>query len=179
MSTKCNWINGFQHFYNSPQFISGGVIIENEEFDSDTEAAIFTETVYANTFNSAGMHFRLTLAGTISSDGSDDITFALKYGVTSILATIITVSLPAENDKAFRLVYEGRIHTTGATGKVVAVGVLQNEMTAMADIKKTTAAAGVTVDLTANGSLNVTADWDGTNAATDIFVTFGLLELYN
>jgi len=179
MSTKSEWINGHLRFYNTPQFVSAGVITENEEFDSDTEAVIFTESIYANTLNSAGMHFRLTLAGTISSDSSDDITFRLRYGTTDILETIVTAALPAENDKAFRLVYEGRIHTTGATGKVVAVGVLQNEMAAMSDIKKTTAAAGVTVDLTADGSLNVTGQWDDTNAATDIFVTFGLLELFN
>lgn len=182
MSTKCKWNKGHQQFYNTPQFVSGGVIEENEEFDSATEGVIFTETIYGKTFNDTGMHFRVTLAGTISSAASTndgDITFRLRYGTTDILETIVTVSLPNEDDKAFRLVYEGRIHTIGASGKVVAVGHMMNEMTGMADIIKTTAAAGVSVDLTADGSINVTGQWDKAHADIDIFVTVGLLELFN
>lgn len=179
MSTKCKFNNGFQNFSGTPQFISAGTINTNVEFDSGTEGVIFTETIPASTLNSAYMQFRLTLAGTISSDGSDDITFRLRYGTTDILETVVTAALPDEDDKAFLLTYTGRIHTTGATGKVVAVGLLQNEMTGMADVIKTTAAAGVTVDLTAAGSINVTGQWDDTDATTDIFVHTGFLELFN
>lgn len=182
MSTKCKWNKGFQQFYNTPQFISGGVIEENVVFALSTEGVLFTETIYADMFNDTGMHFRVTLAGTISSAASTDdadITFRLRYGTTDILETIVTTSLPDENDKAFRLVYEGRIHTIGATGKVVAVGHLQNEMTGMTDVIKTTAAAGVTVDLTADGSINITGQWDKTHTDVDCVITFGLLELFN
>jgi len=179
MSTKCKWNNQFQQFYNTPMFISAGTLSENYDADSGTEEVIFTETINASTFDSTSMHFKLTLAGTISSDGSDDVTLRLRYGTTDILETVVSVNLPNEDDKCFILEYFGRIHTTGATGKVVAQGRLQNEMTAMADIKKTTAAAGVTVDLTADGSINVTSQWDDTDATTDIVVTYGVLELFN
>lgn len=179
MSTKCNWLNGFQHFYNTPMFISAGEITTNTTFSGTAETVLYTETVYANTFNSTGMHFRVTLAGTISSDGTDDITFRLRYGTTDILETVVTTNAPNEDDKAFKLVYEGRVHTTGATGKVVAVGLLENEMTGMANVLKTTAAAGVTVNLTADGSLNITGQWDTTSADTDVVITSGMLQLFN
>lgn len=178
MSTKCKWNKGVQQYYNTPMMVACGTIDDNEEFDSTTEGVIFTESFIAETFNDANMHFKITLAGTISSDGSDDITFRLRMGTTDILETIVTSSLPNEDDKAFLLEYFGRIHTTGASGKVVAIGNMVNEMTGMSRITKTTAAAGVSVDLTSVTSINVTAQWDDTSADTDILVTYGVLELY-
>lgn len=178
MSTKCKWINGVQTFYNTPMMVAGGTISANAVFASDTEAVIFTTTIPVNTFNDTNMHFKITMAGLISSDGSDDITLDLKFGSTTI-ATITTTSLPNEDDKAFWLEFVGRIHTTGATGKVVANGRFMNAATGMADIIVGTAAAGVTTDFTAVTSINVTADWDDTNADTDITLTSAILELYN
>ena len=42
-----------------------------------------------------------------------------------------------------------------------------------------TDAAGVTVDLTADGSLNVTADWDASSADNDIIAMVGFIEFFN
>jgi len=178
MSTKCKWINGVQTFYNTPMMIACGTISENAEFDSETEAAIFSTTIPVDTFNDTNMHFRITLGGHISSGGADDLTLSLNFGSTAVLATLITSDYPNEDDKAFICEYVGRIHTTGSTGKVVAQGRLMMEASAMADIKKSTAVAGVTVDLTAVTTINVSADWDGTTADTDIIVTYGVLELF-
>jgi len=177
-STKCKYNNGLQMFYNNPMFVAAGTISENEEFDSVTEAAIFSTTIPAGTFNSTNMHFRLTLGGHISSDGSDDLTLSLNFGSTAVLATLVTSTYPNEDDKAFICEYVGRIHTAGASGKVVAQGRLMMEATGMADIKKSTAVAGVSVVLTTVTSINVSADWDGTATDTDIIVTYGVLELY-
>jgi len=178
MSTKCKWNNGLQQFYRTPMFVAGGTISENEEFDSGTEGVVFTQTIPAGTFDSTNMHFKITLAGHISSDNSDDITFRLRMGTTDILETVKTTALPDEDDKCFMLEYFGRIHTTGASGKIVAQGRLMNEMTSMADVIKSTAVAGASMDLTSVTSINVTGQWDDTDATTDIFITTGFLELY-
>ena len=178
MSTKCTWNRGIQTFYSSPMMIACGTISENEDFDDTTEAAVFSVTLPAGVFDDTNMHFKITLAGTISSDNSDDLTLRLRMGTTDILESIVTTSLPNEDDKAFICEYFGRIHTTGASGKVTAQARLMNEMTGMADVVKTTAAAGVTVALTTVTSINVTGQWDGTSAETDIVITYGVLELY-
>ena len=178
MSTKCKWINGIQTFYNTPMMVAAGTISENKEFDSGTEGVVFTTTIPAGTLNDTNMHFKLTLAGHISSDGSDDITFRLRMGTTDILETIVTSTTPDEDDKCFILEYFGRIHTAGASGKVVAQGRLMSEATGMADVLKSTAVAGASVALTTVTSINVTGQWDDTDATTDIFITTGILELF-
>ncbi len=181
-STKCKWINGVQTFYNQPMMVACGTISENEDFDDSSEGVIFSTTIPASTFTDTNMHFKISLAGTISSAASTDdgdITFRLRMGTTDILETLVTVALPDEDDKCFIAEYFGRIHTIGSSGKVVAQGRLMNEMTGMADLLKTTAAAGVTVDLTSVTSINVTGQWDKEHADVDIVLTYGVLELYH
>lgn len=179
MGTKCKYNNGFQEFSGTPQFIATGKIVENLVVaNSTTETVLVSQTVFANTFNKTSQQFRVTVAGLISSDGTDDVALTLRYGSTDILA-LTTAALPDEDDVAFRLVYEGRIHTTGATGKVVCTGILQNAMTGMADILASTAIGGATVDLTADESLNVTAHWDGAAATSEVAVHTAIIEFFN
>lgn len=178
--TKAVIRNQAQIFSDFPQMIStGGNILTNQQHDNDlAEAEMFSQTIYANTFNATSMGFRLTLGGEISSSGGGDITLDLNYGSTTILA-LLSVGLAAENDKTFRAIFEGHILTTGATGKVVAVGQLDvaqgTHLTFMAD----TANTGTTVDLTADGSMNVVADWDNASADDDLIITYGWLQLFN
>ena len=145
--------------------------------NSTTETALISETIYANTLNSAGMHFRVTLAGELSSDGSGDVTLTLRYGTTDILA-LATVSLANEDDKQFKAEFIGRVHTTGATGKVVASARIDIEQGTPLIFAADTAAAGTTVNLTADGSLNVTAHWDAAAADSDIIAMVGFIELF-
>lgn len=177
--TNCKMNKEFQEFGGNPQFISAGKISANAVVgNSTTETNIFAQTIPAGLLDAATKQFRLSLCGTISSDGTDDVTLTLRYGTTDILA-VVTVSLPDEDDKAIKLVFEGRIHTTGASGKVVATGTLVNEATGMAAIVKSTAVAGVSVDLTAESTLNVSAHWDGQAATSTITVHSGILEFFN
>jgi hypothetical protein len=177
--TNCKFNKEFQEFGGNPQFISAGKISANAVVgNSTTETNLFAQDIPADLLDSASKQFRLTLGGTISSDGTDDVTLTLRYGTTDILA-LTTVSLPDEDDKAFRLVFEGRIHTTGASGKVVAVGTLKNAMTGMADLINTTAVAGASVTLTTASTLNVSAEWDGQAATSTMTVHTGILEFFN
>lgn len=179
MGTQCKFINGKQRFFSDAMFVSAGVIEENELLTNSTdETVLLSETIYGNTLNNTAMNFKAWLAGTISSDGTDDCVFTLRYGSTDILA-LTTVSLPNEDDKNFLLEFWGRVHTTGATGKVVATGKFVTDMTGIADIIGGTVVAGATVDLTADGSLNITADWDDGSADTEVNVTSGAIQLFS
>lgn len=180
LKTVCETKGTFQVFSGAPQMISGGGILSANQqvVNSTTETAVVTETIYGNTLDTVGQTFRVTLVGEISSDGSDDITMTLRYGTTDILA-VVTTALANEDDTPFKLEYFGRVHTAGSSGKVVATGhmyVFQGTpLTFMTD----TANSGATVDLTANGSLNVTAHWDGAAADSDIIVTAAVIEFFD
>lgn len=179
MGTKCKFKNGHQQFSGPSQFISTGKISANQSVvDSIVETILGSESFPAGTLDSAEKQFRLTVGGTISSDGTDDVTLTLRYGTTDILA-FTTVSYPNEDDKVFSLVIAGRVHTTGASGKIVATGKLEMAATGMAAQLLGTANAGVTVDLTAAGALNLTAEFDGASADSDVIVTHWILEMFD
>lgn len=178
MPTTCKYTKGRQVFNGNAQVVAGGCISANQQVaNSTTETVLLSETVYANELDGTDIHFRVTLAGEISSTGTGDCTLTLRYGTTDILA-LVTVSLADEDDKQWRAVIEGRIHTTGATGKVVATGRMNIEQGTPLLVVGDTAAAGVTVDLTTDGSLNVTAHWDAQSADNDIIAMIGFIEFY-
>ena len=179
MGTKCKFVNGKQVFSSDAMFVSAGKITSNQQVvSSTTETALVSETIYGKTLNSAGMHFRVTIAGEISSTGTGDCTFTLRYGTTDILA-LATVTLANEDDKQFKLEFIGRVHTVGASGKVVASARLDVEQTTAMLFVADTAVAGATVDTTADGSLNVSAHWDASSADNDVIATIGFIELFS
>lgn len=178
MPTSCKYIKGRQVFDGNAQVVAGGCISSNQQVaNSTTETVLLSETIYANELDGSDIHFRMTLAGEISSTGTGDCTLTLRYNTTDILA-LATVSLADEDDKQWRLVIEGRVHTTGASGKVVATGRMNIEQTTPLLVVGDTAAAGASVDLTADGSLNVTAHWDAQSADNDIIAMIGFVEFY-
>ena len=180
MSTKCKFKNGMQIFSSTPQMIAaGGMVTANQQVaNSTTETAVVSETVYANTLDSTGMGFRVFIAGEISSSGSGDITLTLRYGTTDILA-LVTAALANEDDKTFKAEWTGHVLTAGATGKIVAVAFGTFFQTTPLYFAADTANTGTTVNLTADGSLNVTAHWDNASADDDVIVTHGWIEFYN
>ncbi|MCG8670202.1 MAG: hypothetical protein MI867_12365 [Pseudomonadales bacterium] len=177
MGTKCTYKNGHQVFSGKSMFISGGGITENATIVNSTdETVLLTDTL--SVVPETGFQFKITLAGSISSDGTDDLTLQLRWGTTDILA-FTTVSYPNEDDKAFYLEIVGRIHTVGSSGKVVAGGKLHMEATGMSTQVKTTAAAGVTADTSAGAALDITGQFDGANADSDILVHTAIIEYMN
>lgn len=179
--TKAVIRNQAQIFFDFPQMIStGGNILTNQRLHTSTsETVMLTQTIYANTFNATTMGFKVSVGGEISSTGTGDATFILKYGATTILS-LSTVTLLNEDDIPFRLTFEGHILTTGAAGRILAVSQIDvaqagAHLTFMSD----TANTGAAVDLTADGSINVTADWDASSADNDVIFTYGWVELFN
>lgn len=178
MPTTCKYVAGRQVFNGNAQVVAAGCISENARVHtSAAETVLLSETIYANELDGTDIHFRVTLAGEISSTGTGDCTLTLRYGTTDILA-LVTVSLADEDDKQWRAVIEGRVHTAGASGKIVATGRMDIQQTSPLLVVADTAAAGVSVDLTAAGSLNVTAHWDASSADNDIIAMVGFIEFY-
>lgn len=180
MGTKCKYDKGFQVFSGEPQMISvGGNVTANQQVaNTTTETAVLTESFYANLLNSTSMAFRVFISGEISSSGSGDCTFTLRYGTTDILA-LTTAALANEDDKTFKVEFTGHILTTGSSGKVVACAFGTFFQGTPLYFAADTANTGATVDLTADGALNVTAHWDAASADDDVIVTHGWIELYN
>lgn len=179
MPTTCKYTSaGRQEFDGTAQIIAAGTISANQQVANSTdETVLLSETIGGGELADTQTHFRLVLAGEISSTGTGDCTLTLRYGTTDILA-LATVSLADEDDKQWRLEIVGRVHTTGASGKVVASGRMNIEQGTPLLVAGDTAAAGVSVDLTAAGSLNVTAEWDAASADNDIIAMIGYIEFF-
>ena len=180
MGTKCKFKNGMQIFSSTPQMISAGAnVLTNQQVANDgTETAGLTETIYANTLDSTSMSFRVFIAGEISSSSAEDITLTLRYGTTDILA-LVTAALLNEDDMPFKAEWTGHILTAGASGKIVASCFGTFFQGTPLYFATDTANTGASVDLTANGSLNVTAHWDAAHVDADVIVTHGWIEFYN
>ena len=180
MGTKCKFKNGLQIFSNEPQMVSaGGNILTNQQAaNTTTETTLLTQTIYGNTLDATSMSFRVTIGGEISSTGTGDCTFTLRYGTTDVLA-LATVGLANEDDIPFKLEYTGHILTAGATGKIISTGTFIVYQGTVLQFAADTANTGTTVNLTADGSLNVTAQWDAASADNDVIATHGWIELYN
>ena len=180
MGTKCKFKNGFQIFSDDAQMVSaGGNVLTNVRIvDSTTETVLITQTLYANTLDATSMSFRIFIGGEISSDGTDDITFTLRYGATDLLE-LVTAALANEDDKTFKVEYTGHVLTVGASGMIVASAFGSFFQATPLYFCSDTANTGATADFTADGSLNVTGKWDDGSGDTDIIVTHGWIELYN
>lgn len=180
MATKCKWINGNQVFYDNAMHIStGGNVTSNQQIVSDgDEIVLVTDTIYANTLNSTSCGFRVVAKGEISaSAGTESIVMTLRYGTTDIVA-VTTGALVDEDDKPFELEFTGHVLTTGATGKIVATGLMYIFQTTPLTYMTDTANTGQTVDLTADGSFNITGDWSAADSDADIIVTHGWVEYF-
>ena len=181
MGTKCKYNGGIQVFSGSPQMIAAaGNITSNQQIVSSiTKTVLLTETIYGNTLNSTSMGFRAFIAGEISTAGSTTCTLVLRYGTTDILDLPIIFGVGGENDLPFKAEFTGHVLTTGASGVIVAHAYSSVFAAAPLYDNNDTANTGVSVDLTANGSLNITGQWSASSANDDIIVTHGWIELFS
>jgi len=135
--------------------------------DEPLEVPCFSQTIPAGYLDDASINFRGYVSGLKSGDNTSDTTIQLRIGVSggtmTDIVNVTTVANPDEDDKAFVLEFFGRIHTVGATGKVVAQMRFDDEATGMAQLLDTTAAAGVTVNLVTADTIDITLDDDQAN----------------
>ena len=181
MGTKCKFKNGLQIFSGEPQMVSvaGNVTSNQQVVSTATETVVLTQTIYANTLDTTSMCFRVFIGGEVSAAAATpDCKLTLRYGTTDILEIELT-NLAQENDRTFKAEWSGHVFTAGATGKIIAVAFAQAFQGTPLYFATDTANTGTTVDLTADGALNVTAQWSASSADNDIIITHGWIELYN
>ena len=87
--------------------------------------------------------------------------------------------LADEDDKTFKAEWTGHVLTAGASGFIVAVAFATAFQGTPLYYATDTANTGTAVDLTADGSLNITAQWSASSGDNDLIVTHGWIELYN
>ena len=142
-----------------------------------TETIIFPNVTVPANYLQDGRVLRITASGKLSTTGTPTITFALRWGGVSgtLIATseAITCASGAANTMWF-LEIMVQTRTNGATGTVVANGIATVNLTASTathqafGVSGFDAPAAVTVDLTADTALSLTADWSASSASNTL-----------
>lgn len=153
--------------------------------NSTTETIIFPDvTVYANTMQD-GVVLRVTAYGRHSTTGTPTLTFRLRWGGvagTVLAATGAMVTGSAVTAAMWSI--NALIHTraNGSSGSVFATGIVTLGEDATSTVGSATNAgacdhmgsagvatpAAVTVDLTTDKALSLTAQWDTANASNTL-----------
>lgn len=164
--------------------------------NTTTETIIFPNITVPANFLSDGRILRLTVYGRHSSTGTPTLTFALRWGGVSgtIVAQSGAITVGATITNApFKLELLLQVRSNGSTGTVFvmgeaicwddAVGTTGSATNAPAVAAMTSAGASVpaavTVDLTADTALSVTADWSAASASNTLTGHIYVLEALN
>lgn len=152
---------------------SDGTAVAN----TTTETIIFPNVTVPANYMQDGRTLRLTAYGKLSTTGTPTITFAIRWGgVTgTVLATTeaITCASGASNTMWFVQAYI-TTRTNGATGTLFVTGNTTVNLTSSTQTSQVfgvsgfDAPAAVTVDLTADTALSLTADWSAQDAANTL-----------
>ena len=151
--------------------------------NTTTETIIFPNTTIPANFFQDGRVVRLRLFGKLSTTGTPTITFAVRWGgvAGTLLATTeaITAASGAANT-AWSMEILIQTRSNGAAGSLLVMGVATVNLTASTStagafgVSGFDAPAPVTVDLTADTALSITADWSAassSNTLTGLFYT--------
>lgn len=139
-------------------------------------------------FDTLGRHFNflLDLAGIVGSDGTDDATITIEAvepdGTAVTLATITTVSLANEDDKAFFIRALGRVtlEQVGATsGKIFVAALMEALQGTPLRFHGASAEAGAAVDFRNGFYIDVNVAWDDTDATTRISNVAAMMSVNN
>lgn len=142
-----------------------------------TETIIFPNVTIPANLMQDGRCLRLRAFGKLSTTGTPTITFALRWGGVSgtLLATteaITTASGAANTAWSTEIFIQTR--SNGATGSLLVMGVATVNLTASTStagvfgVSGFDAPAPVTVDLTADTALSLTADWSASSASNTL-----------
>jgi len=145
--------------------------------DTTTETIIFPNVTVPANYMQDGRAVRLKAYGKLSTTGTPTITFAIRWGGVSgtLLATseAITCASGAANT-AWSLEAVIQTRSNGSAGTVIVIGNVQVNLTSSTategvfGVSGFDAPAAVTVDLTADTALSVTADWSAASASNTL-----------
>lgn len=169
--------------------VANGAAIAN----TTTETILFPNVTIPANFLQDGRTLRLTAQGKLSNivTSPGNIIFALRWGgvAGTILAqtSAINLNTTAQTDVMFRIVLEIVTRVNGASGSLLAMGladlafksVIQPEFMGSGGGSSGNTPAAVTVDLTADTALALTAKFSVANAGNTITGMNYLLEALN
>lgn len=164
--------------------------------NTTTETIIFPNITIPANFLQDGRILRLTLYGKHSTTGTPTLTFAARWGGVS--GTVIAqsgamVCGSAVSNAMFKIELIIQVRSNGATGTVFATGdaILGEDAAATVGSATNASAVGflgsagvaspaaVTVDLTSDAALSITADWSAANASNTLTGNNYVLEALN
>ena len=153
-----------------------------------TETIIFPDITIPANFMADGRALRMRAFGKLSTTGTPTITFAVRWGgvAGTLLATTeaITCASGAANT-AWSLEALIQTRSNGATGTVIVFGDVVVNLTASTQTSGTFSVSGfdapaaVTVDLSIDKALSLTADWSANSASNTLTGMLYTLEALN
>lgn len=142
-----------------------------------TETIIFPDITIPANYMQDGRLLRMRAFGKLSTTGTPTMTFAIRWGGVSgtLLATTeaITTASGAANT-AWSLEAYIQTRTNGSSGSLIVMGDVVLNLTASTNTSGTfgvsgfDAPAAVTVNLTADTALSLTADWSASSASNTL-----------
>lgn len=127
-----------------------------------------------------GKTYRVSGCGVFSNTGTPTLNIKVKFGSTAILATGDITTVTAASDREFSFSGLITVKSLGASGTVNGQGIFVETLATGVSLNyPMTNAAAVTVDTTANQTVNVTATWGASSASNTITLTNFVLEELN
>lgn len=123
-----------------------------------------------------GKTFKVVARGYYSNTGTPTLTIKLKAGSTVLLTSGAITTTTSASNRAF--VFNGlvTVYSLGASGTVRGQGEVSELGSAVTGIASTST---VTVDSTANNTLNLTAQWGAASSSNTITITNLVVEELN
>jgi hypothetical protein len=156
--------------------------------NTTTEAIVFPNITIPANYLQDGRVLRLRAFGKLSTTATPTITFALRWGGVSgtIIATTEAITMGSGvTNVNWSIEVLIVVRSNGSSGTVLAFGdcTIHTSATAVASnvfgVSGYDAPAAVTVDLTADTALSLTADWSAASASNTLTGMFYTLEAMN
>lgn len=164
--------------------VSDGTAVAN----TTTETIIFPNVTVPANYMQDGRVLRLRAYGKLSTTGTPTITFAIRWGgvAGTLLATseAITCASGAANTM-WSIEAFVQTRSNGSSGSLLVLGDVTVNLTASTNtsgafgVSGFDAPAAVTVDLTADTALSLTADWSAASASNTLTGMFYTIESLN
>ena len=145
--------------------------------DTTTEEIVFPNVTIPANYMQDGRTLRIRAFGKLSTTGTPTITFAIRWGGVggTLLATTEAITTASGSaNVAWALEANIQTRSNGATGTLLVIGSVTVNLTASTQttgvfsVSGFDAPAAVTVDLTADTALSLTADWSAASASNTL-----------
>lgn len=155
--------------------------------NTTTETIIFPNLTVPANYMQDGRVLRMQASGKLSTTGTPTMTWAIRWGGVSgtVLATTEAITQGTVTNANWDLNAFIQTRANGATGSLFVMGrvIVHTSATAVATnvfgVSGFDAPAAVTVDLTADTALSITADWSAASASNTLTGHMYIVESLN